>query len=350
MGGADGGDCSGDRLFVLGASASNILCGTYSPMGGWSVATDATASSNERPAAQLLSASAGAGVIFTAAGPVRSVTWSNGVCAGSAPLQGFSSKAPPSAAALGGKVHALLQGAVDMGTDHPFHTIWDPVQGMWSVPVQINANVFSDSVAALASSGQGLLAAYGGGDSNLYHLAYGANWGGVSCFLANPPAAGCAPTDKAVTPAVAFMDNGNWLVVYKEPEPGKNLKWLVYDGATNTMPKSITSALTSSTPMLSRITGGAVLAYRGTDDGVYAVTFDYATATWGSIAHVGLTATTSAPPAVAAGVCAHTAEIVYVDAADSGKIKHASLDGTWTMPAPVGIASSMKGVALSSSK
>jgi len=73
--------------------------------------------------------------------------------------------------------------------------------------------------------------------------------------------------------------------------------------------------------------------------------FDAASGTWSAVQHVGGSAATPVSPAVTAGVCMRTAELVYVDAG-AGAVQHSSLTGaTWSAPVLVGGAA-MKGVAI----
>jgi len=348
----DGPDCSGDRLLVLGTSPTGVLCATYSPGGGWSASTDGLASSNERPAAALLDAQTGVGVFFqgSAPGPLRSIEIVGGACGVAASVASVTTKAAPSVAVLGAKVHALFQGAVDQGTDHPFVTTWDAAN-KWSAAAQIDLNVFSQATAGLGASGAELLAVYGGGNDFLYGVRFaGGSWQlPVVSFVD----AAMAPeqSNKAVTPAVVGLDGGGWLVVFQEKANPAQLRWLTTNGVIHAPSKVLTGALSSSPVSLAAIPNGAVLAFRGTDNGVYATVLDGgANGTWGPIERIGGAATTTlASPAVAAGVCAHRAELVYTDAADSS-VRHASLEsGAWsTVPAAVG-GTATKGVAIARS-
>lgn len=338
--------CTGDRLFLLGTSASNVLCATFTTMGGWVKSTSPSASSNERPAVGLIDAQKGVGTFFegTAPGALRQIDLANGVCGAPADVLTIKTKAAPSGTVLAGKVQVLFQGAVGAGTDHPFLTAWDAAND-WSAPAQIDVNVFSPQIAGLAASGTDMLAVYGGGDDNLYRVRHsGGAWQlPAACF--KDAVMNCEQTNKAIQPAVAGLPGGGWLVVFQDKASGTTLRWLTQDAVT-TASVPIAGASSSSPVSLASTPGGAVLAFRNAATGaVSAAEFDGKA--WGAVQTLPGNPTTPASPSIAAGVCTHAAELVYIDAAD-GSVKHASLEaGVWSAPVLVGGAS-MKGVAIAS--
>jgi hypothetical protein len=334
-----------DPLFVLATSATEVLCAHYSPMSGWTSSPRATGSSTARPAAALLDAQTGVGVFYQggATGPLRAVEVAGGACGAPADVLAVTTKAAPSLAVLGGQVRALFQGAVGMGTDHPFVTAWDPVT-KWAAPAQIDMNVFSQAVAGLGASGAEMLAAYGGGDDNLYRVRFaGAAWQlPAACFV--DAGGACEQANKVITPAIAGLDAGGWLVVFQEEASATQLRWLTATAAGNAPAQALAGASSSSPVALARVEGGAVLAFRGTDENVYAAVYESSTGTWGPIQPIG-GGSTAVSPAVAAGTCTHRAELVYVEKSD-GSIQHASLEnGSWSPPAAVAGAN-LSGVAI----
>lgn len=345
-------DCADERLFVLGTSATSVLCATFAPMPAqWSSTVSTAAHSLARPAAALLDAQTGVGVLYeeagaTGKGPLRAVELVNGQCGAPANVLTVVTKAAPSVAVVGAAVQALFQGAEGAGTDHPFSTGWST--GVWSPPDDIDVNVFSPTIAGLAASGADMLAVYGGGDDNLYRVR-SANgvWQPPATAFKNAAMMN-EQTNKALTPAVAGIGAGSWLVVFQEKAAPTQLRWLTGDASTNTPSQQIPTALSASSVALARTQTGAVLAFRGTDDNVYASLYAAAGDTWGPIVQVP-GATTQISPAVSAGVCTHQAELVYIDAA--GIIRHSSLEaGAWSAPVAVdAAATAMKGVALASS-
>jgi hypothetical protein len=341
-----GPDCSGERLFLLGVSASNVLCATYAPGGGWTTSSSPGASSTDRPAIGLLDAKTGAGVFYqSGTGALRYVDVANGVCGAPADVLTIKTKTAPSATVLGGKVQALFQGALGAGTDHPFVTAWDAANG-WSAPVQIDVNVFSPSVSALAASGAEMLAVYGGDDDNLYRVRDTAGTWQLPAACFKDAVMNCEQANKALTPAAVGLDVGGWLVVFQDKASGTALRWLTYGGVS--IPSApIAGAASNATVALARVSGGALLAFRDAATGqVSTALFDAANKTWGAVTALPGNPTTPTTPSVTAGVCTHTAELVYIDGND-GSLQHASLDaGKWSAPAPVGGGTSMKGVAL----
>ena len=343
-------DCSTERLFVLGTSPTSVLCAASDSTGStWTSTTSATAFSNARPAAGLLDAQTGVGVFYqeagaTMKGPLRAVELVNGTCGAPANVLTVVTKAAPGVALLGGKVQALFQGAEGAGSDHPFSTAWSPAS--WSTPDDIDMNVFSPAPAAIATSGAEMLAVYGGGDDNLYRVRYAAGaWQPPAVSFKNA-AMSSEQANKTLTPAAAGLDAGGWLVVFQDKAaPGTQLRWLRGDAAANMESKVLATALSPSPVALAGTPGGAVLAYRGTDNKVYASVYASAGDAWSPIVEIP-GATTTSSPAVANGVCTHDAELVYTDA--GGVVRHSFLEaGTWSMPVAVDAAATgMTGVAI----
>lgn len=337
-----------DPLFVLATGDAGLLCAAYAPASGWTSTPKANGSSTARPAAVFVDGQTGVGVFYqgAASGPLRAVELAVGAgdaCGDPADVLTVTTKAAPSVAVLNGQARALFQGAVGAGTDHPFVAAWDPVT-KWAAPAQIDMNVFSATVAGLATSGTSMLAVYGGGDDNLYRVRFaGAAWQlPATCF--KDAMSNCEQANKAITPAVTGLDAGGWLVVFQEKAAPTELRWLTGDGAMNVASQKIAGAASSSPVAVARVNGGAVLGFRGTDGKVYAAVYESAGGVWGAVTQIGA-GTTSTSPAVSAGSCSHRAELVYVDAVD-GSIRHASLEnGTWSAPVMVGGAG-MKGVAI----
>ncbi len=337
-----------EPLFVLATGDASLLCAAYAPASGWTSTPKVNGSSTARPAAVFVDGQTGVGVFYqgAASGPLRAVELVVGAgdaCGDPADVLTVTTKAAPSVAVLNGQARALFQGAVGAGTDHPFVAAWDPVT-KWAAPAQIDMNVFSATVAGLATSGAELLAVYGGGDDNLYRVRFtGAAWQlPATCFKDGMN--NCEQANKAITPAVTGLDAGGWLVVFQEKAAPADLRWLTGDGTTNAASQKIAGAASSSPVSVARVNGGAVLGFRGTDNKVYAAVYESAGGAWGAVTPIGA-GTTSTSPAVSAGSCSHRAELVYVDAAD-GSIRHASLEnGAWGAPVMVG-GSGMKGVAI----
>lgn len=334
-----------DPLFVFATSATEVLCATFDPMSGWTSSASADGSSSARPAAALVGAETGVGVFYQggATGPLRAVELAGGVCGAPADVLAVTTKAAPSAAVVGGEARVLFQGAIGAGTDHPFVMGWDPVT-KWAAPAQIDMSVFSPAVAGLADSGPEMAAVFGGGDDNLYRVRFAAGAWQLPATCFDDGAGGCEQANKAITPGVAGLDARGWLVVFQEKATLTDLRWLTGNGMTSSTSKKIAGAASGSAVALARVPGGAVLGFRGTDDKVYASVYDHQNGAWGPIQQVG-GGSTAASPAVAAGVCTHQAELVYIEKSD-GSIRHASLEGgTWSAPAQVGGAG-MLGVAI----
>lgn len=339
-----------EPLFVLGTSATSVVCATYDPAGGtWSTSASAAGHSNVRPTATLLNTQKGVGVFYQedgATGPLRAVEWTSGACGAPVDVRAVVTKAAPSAAALEGKAHVLFQGTLAEGADNPFHRVWDPAGG-WMTGAQVGTDD-SVAVSGIARSGTELLAVHSRvGDSALTRTLYtGGAWvtgdpagGAEDCFKTQQNT--CELSKNHLTPGVTALDGGGWLVVFHDFS-NTMLRWLTTNGKTSTPSALVPMATSPHEVALASIPGGAVLGFRGENDMVYASVFS--AGAWGVPAQVGAEAT-SASPAVARGVCTHDAELVYIDGA--GGVKHASLEGgTWSVPVAVGAATGMKGVGI----
>lgn len=338
--------CSGDRLLLLGTSPGSVLCATFATsVGAWTTSESAAAIAISRPAVALLDAQRGVGVFFEgpAPGALRALQLVTGECGTPVDIPGIQTKAAPAAAVSNGVVWVLFQGAVGAGTDHPFTTGW--MGSSWLGATQVGADVFSPQLPAFASHGSDMQAVYAGGDDILYHVPVGGMAFSPMCYPA--PGNACEGASKATSPAMTSLDdNAGWLVVYQDKAGGTALRWLVQTGLP-VSPSALAGASSSSPVSLASTKGGgAVLAFRdATTNAVSTAMFDGLA--WGPVQTLPGNPTTTASPSVARGLCTHTAEIAYVDAAD-GAVKHASLEaGTWSAPVTVGGAATL-GVALTS--
>src|SRR5262249_18726886 len=145
--------------------------------------------------------------------------------------------------------------------DHPFVSAWDPA-GKWGAPAQIDVNVFSPAVAGLAASATEMLVVYGGGDDNPYRVRYANGpWPLPAVRLVDANMMS-EQTNKSLTPGVAALDAGGFLVVFQDKASGTALRWSIVNGATNTPSQPIFGASSSAPVALAPIAGGAVLAFR----------------------------------------------------------------------------------------
>lgn len=335
-----------DPLFVFATADTSVFCGTFADP-AWTFTSSVTNGTASRPAAVLTSATAGVGAFYegpiAGTGPLRAVELS-GTCGAPASVPMATTKTAPVAAVLNGDAQVLFQGAIDAGTNHPFHTTWDPVT-KWTTPAQIDNDVFSPMIAGLAASAGDMLAVYGGGNDALFRVRFFNGWQlPASCF--KDAMNNCEFTNKSLTPGVAALGPNNYLVVFQELANLKSLRFLTGSSIANAPSQKISTAESVSAVALAATATGAVLAFHGTDNKVYASVYTTATDMWSPISQVG-TGSTFTSPAVAKGVCTHDAELVYIDATDK-QIHHAWLnaDGTWEVaPNPIGGAN-VKGVAL----
>jgi hypothetical protein len=247
----------------------------------------------------------------------------------------------------------LFQGAEGVGTNHPYARRWTPAGG-WVDGGEIGLWTGA-AVSGIGTSGAQMLAVHGRtsptADSAVGRTIFtNGTWSTEDCFQAN-----CMPplelTKAAITPAIAGLSGGSWVVVFQDFDPGTpKLRWAtVTSGGVASPSKVLQDAAMAEYPLASAdppslwpTADGAVLAYRGTNGEVVTGFYAAATNTW-STKSVMAGVTTPASPAVAHGTCSH---LVFVNNAD-GKVAHCAHDGaTWTCDPTAISAEPMTGVAI----
>jgi hypothetical protein len=291
----------------------------------------------------MIDAQKGAGVFFQgpAPGALREVHLANGGCSAPSDVPLAQTRTAPSAAVLNGVLWVIFQGAVGTGTDHPYLVGWSG--SSWLSPTQVGADVFSPQTGALSANSSDLEVIYGGTDKVLYHVPVSGQPIAPMCYQG--VGMSCEQVNSAISPAATGLDAGGWLVVFQGPPSDTSLRWLVQTG-TPAPSAPIAGASSSSPVSLARTVGGAVLAFRDATTGAVSTALFDGQA-WGAVQTLPGDPTTPASPAVARGVCGHTAELGYVDAVD-GSVKHSFLEaGAWSAPATVG-GTAIQGLAITS--
>ncbi len=326
-----------DPLMLVATSAAKVACATYKNEGPWVATSYANAGSTLRPSASMTDGSTGIGAFYQPSGmtgPVRVVTVSNGGCAGVSNADAATTKAAPTTTTQGGAVKMLFRGVSGGGQDRPILWSWTLAGGWVEVLSPIpnvllpTVNAIAPNGTALAANGDEMLMAHGGYDvDKLFSGRFnGAAWQAeVDLAL---------PTNRTLRPALAPLGPGNWLLV-AFPTSGGTLKWGVVDGVPSFVDIAGSNAA-DDTLSLTATSTGAVLAYKSAANAdVVTMAFDAAGNTWSALPVIPGAPKTSAAPALARGLCAHTAELVYIDSAD-GLLKHTFLEaGAWHAPAPV---------------
>ncbi|NUQ78487.1 MAG: hypothetical protein HUU21_33580, partial [Polyangiaceae bacterium] len=334
MGGAGGG-VTGTALLLAGA-ANEMVGGEFHGVDPWMTALIAGLTADP-PSVALMGPSSGLGVIRASNGnQLQFATWSGGVWVpfgAVAPL--ITTRGRPAAVALSGAAHVIYQGE---NYKH-YHGIYQG--GAWNpmdAPVgPAGAQSFGPNPAAAAAieaTGE-VLIAFPGNDNGIYAQSFvGGAW---------QNAIGFNQTNVMLTPAAARLGaGGDALLVFIS---GSQVRWVSRTGGVWGVPADIATALSLTEPALAPIAGGAVLAFRGTNDKLYTSFFTSAGQSWSQPAALG-NFTTLKPPSLAAGILGADAELAFVDAA-TGKAMHARLSNmAWSAPAAVGNGGS--GVAIAS--
>lgn len=342
-----------DPLFVIGTSATEVLCATRAPSTGWSATVYANEATSGRPAAALLDAQTGIGVFYQPPGgqagmigPVRQVTLANGVCGALSNAGSADTKAAPTLTVLGSQVQMVFRGSGGAGQDRPIRWSWTQAAGWQELDAPI-PNVLLPTTPGIAPNGTGLAAngaelliAHGGYDTgsknNLYVARYSAGWPAAE-------ASSSGETTNVLTPVVAALDAGTWLVVFHS-ESGSVLSWATTNGTA--LPAANDIAGTDAAPdtiALTKSAGGAVLAYRTNGNKLRALRYTTAVNTWAALPDLPGDPAISGAPAVAPGVCTHEVELVYIE---GGLPRHRSFEGgAWSAAVAAG-AGPVTGVAI----
>lgn len=318
---------SGTVLLLAGGGV-DMLAGQLPAGGVWSTSTLADATSVS-PALVMTGAASGLGVIRSEAnaGELRFTTWSAGAWS---PFSGVAAlvttRAAPSAAALGGAAHVLFHGDNFKHYYASYQASWsptaDPVGGA-------AAQSFGPSPAAVAALPNEILTAFAGDNGDIYTQSRAASWAAAKPFnLGNVASA---------TPAVIEMTAGAEVMLVFVRKTDAKVMWSTRVQGSWSGPLEIPQALSADRPALSPLAGGgAVVAFRGTNSSVYTSIYTPGAAQpWSAPSTIGAFSTPTSP-ALARGVSPAEAELAFIDGA-GGSVVHARLmAGVWSVPTLVG--------------
>jgi hypothetical protein len=291
------------------------------------------------PAVALMGPSSGLGAIRASNGnQVQFATWNAGFWVPFAPIAPvITTRGRPAVAALNGAAHVIFQGE---NYKH-YHAIFQG--GVWNpMAAEVGpagAQSFGPNpAAAVALAGTSeVLIAFPGNDTNIYVQSFtGGAWQAASGFNAS---------GVTLTPAVSTLGAGGDALVAFIGYSATTIYWVARTGGAWGVPALVPMALSNAPPALAPIAGGAVLAFRGTNDGVYTSLFSSAAQAWSMPVALGNFKTLT-PPSLATGISGADAEIAFVDSA-TGKALHARLSNmVWSATAVVG--DGVSGVAIAS--
>lgn len=304
-----------------------------------------TFAAGSRPAIAMRSAGAAIGLARALDDELRQTRWNGSTWTAFAAVGDAITTGDTPALASGGDglAHAVFHGAL---TDFHYYARFDG--SAWSPDDELvsanDVDSFGPSPAAIAVVDGDPLIVYAGNDDNLYVQERSAG-----TWSAGIDVSGTASVD--VTPAVAALAagaDGDALIVFVAVSDG-TLRWTRRVSGDWSAPASIAQALTNEAPTVAATAeGGAVVAFRGTNGGVYAAVFDGDGGSWSAPERVVPVVTTLSTPAVATGIGPAAADLVYVDAA-TGDVAHVRLLGDrWSDVSVVG-GTALTAVALASS-
>ena len=329
-------------IVLLAGGGVNMLTGEFQePAASWSTGTlaDATA---DAPGLVMTDATSAVGIIrSTTNAELRATLWSAGSWSLPAVIgAGVSTRAAPPIAHGTGP----LAGVAFQGNDFKHYfaahvASWSPTAE--AVGGMVNQS-FGPSPAAIAASGSDMIVAFAGNNHDLFDQdRSGGVWG-----AAHAHGLGDA---LLLSPALVIPTAGaDRMVVYVRQNDAK----IVYTTrAANvwSVPALIDANALTNDPvaLIALPSGGALLAYRGQNQGLYFSRYTPgAVPAWSLPAAVAGAITIPSPPSLAAGVGGVDAEIAYVT---GGAAKHARLTGmSWSAPVTVGGAG-LTHVAIASS-
>jgi hypothetical protein len=262
-------------------------------------------------------------------------------------LNGDTTRATPAIAAAGGVAHVVFQ-----TPSNYLHFYESYSAGTWSAAKQ--AIVPASAAQQICGPNGPALAPLGAGASLVY-VNGGACGGPTNRLMSTDLSGGIWQTLKdvgadgnftgTIGPAVAQLASGPELLAVWVQLNDSQLRWSTRSGGTWSPPAVVTGASTFYTPSLApKPAGGAVLAFRGTDDNLYTVVFDSTTGWATPVAPFGTATAVTAAPSIAKGQGSALVELAYVNATG---VWHSELIGTsWTTAVQVLSGAGYTGVAI----
>ncbi len=272
-------------------------------------------------------------------GTVNATIWSGGAwSAPAATAAGAVARAQPFVDATGGATaHLIFQDA-----NYKFNYLAHDATG-WTAASQPVGGNYGPVPATIAALGADATAGFIDGQGPDVNDAAAAN-------LSGTPAAWQARVDLGsggnfnIPAAIIPLGTGTDVMMVYVQSGNTQILWLTRTSGTWSAPAAVTNALTSNPVALAPLpSGGAILAFRGTDGYLYWST--YASGAWSTVApfsspNVAIDTT----PAVTHGIGGDTAEIAYVA---GGTVYAARLaGGAWTTPPAAVGGTSVNGVAI----
>lgn len=301
------------------------------PFQAWSVTilNDAT---NDGVAVAMTGPDDAVGVLrSTTNAELRATLWSPAGWSATAIVgAGVTTRAAPSIArGIGGLADVAFQG-LDFKHYFAAHlAAWSPV----AEPVMnAGSHSFGPSPAAIAASGSDAIVAFAGNDHDLYDQERS---GGVWA-AAHGHGLGDA---LLLTPALVIPTMGPDRMIAYVRKSDARIVYTTRTGAVWSAPVPIDNNALSNDPvaLVALPAGGAVLAYRGQNQGLYFSRYTPGAAPpWTGPAEVAGAITIASAPSLAAGVGGFDAEIAYVE---GGSAKHARLTNVaWSAPVTIAAA------------
>ncbi|MDC0743510.1 hypothetical protein [Polyangium mundeleinium] len=252
---------------------------------------------------------------------------------------GLASQGGPQIAGTAGVAHLVYK-----GTDGSYYYGRRQNDSWVSKKEPITANGQPSSgpnPPAVAALGNAPVIAFVGADGTFYDQSRS----GGAWSAATPHA--IAGKAASATPGIVALASGPELVAVFANEAG-SLHWLSRKGAVWTSPQSIEGASSLDQPILAPLPGGgALLAYRGTDQRLYTARLSTGDApTWSTPAQGagGKNPVLLAPPALTRGGKGAEAEMIYADNLNT-VYSTRLVGGAWLTPTFAGSASGRLAIA-----
>jgi len=347
-----GQDCGGTNtgcaggcpsLLFLGTSPTGTFAASYVVAAGtWGGAQALSATSPDRPALVTTSAGQGVGLIrVTTSNELHFTTWSTstGVWGAFASIGGATptAQAAPALASQG----AGAQSAYLTPTFAYHYASYNGAA--WTITAEDTTSTGGSAPAIVTTATGAVLADVEGLTDELRVRTRAAGaWGATETLIGVTDS-----VNEAIGPRLIALTSGtdDLMVVFLD-KASTQVKFSLRDSGNGmwSMPANITGATTPDRPaLLPLAAGGALLAIRGDDGNLHALTYSG----MGWSAPVQITTTILGAPELAPGKGTATAEVVYVDADGVGY--HSRLiAGAWSAT-PVAIGgTALVGVAIAS--
>jgi hypothetical protein len=340
----DASGCTSTAAVVAGGTGS--IAASVFESGQWGAASTLGGSASARPAVAAIAGGFQAVIEESGSGALVSTTYATTSWSPLSAVGAATAMDAPALAPIATDLHLVYQGK-DFKFYHGIYT-----GGSWQTtndPVGGSATqAFGPSGPAAAAQGTNLVTAQSGQDNVVYTDVWSTTWQSAQALTGSSVESAFRPTLVALAGGTSDL-----LVVYLR-KTDRHLMYAAHTGGTWQTPSEIydvaTNVAFSNDPVsIAPLTGGgAIVAFRGTDQKPYYATWDGGGNGWTAPAAMTSGATLASPPALAAGVCGADAFAAYVDTNGATSVLTLS-GGAWSAPQSIAGATGATYVGIATS-